>query len=146
MATYLFVYTPGEMENLREGNPLTRAPRGREGARKRDNLHNRDMEPRVDASREALERLCRRYHVRRLALFGSALRGEDFGAESDLDVLVEFEPGHTPGLAFVRLQRDLSELLGHPVDLHTYRSLSRYFRDEVLEESQPLYEQAPRVS
>jgi predicted nucleotidyltransferase len=82
--------------------------------------------------------------VRRLALFGSVLR-EDFGAESDLDVLVEFEPGHTPGFAFVRLQRELSDLLGIPVDLHTYRSLSRYFRDEVLEESRTLYERAARV-
>lgn len=100
----------------------------------------------MEVSREALERLCRRYHVRRLDLFGSVLREEDFGVESDLDVLVEFEPGHTPGLAFARLQRDLSELLGRQVDLHTYRSLSRYFRDEVLEESQPLYERIPQVS
>jgi predicted nucleotidyltransferase len=83
------------------------------------------MDLRLEVSREALDRLCRRYHVRRLALFGSVLREEDFGAESDLDVLVEFEPGHTPGLAFVRLQRDLSELLGYRVDLHTYRSLIR---------------------
>ncbi|CAN5758887.1 nucleotidyltransferase [soil metagenome] len=98
------------------------------------------MESRVEASREDLERICRRYQVRRLALFGSVLHEEDFGAESDLDVLAEFEPGHTPGLAFVRLQRDLSDLLGYRVDLHTYRSLSRYFRDEVLEQSQILYE------
>lgn len=94
---------------------------------------------------EALEGLCRHYHVQRLALFGSVLR-EDFGPESDVDVLVEFEPGHTPGLAFVRLQRELSELLGVPVDLHTYRSLSRYFRDEVVEQSRSLYERAPQVS
>lgn len=104
----------------------------------------RSMDTRVEVPQEALERLCRRYRVRRLALFGSVLR-EDFGAESDLDVLVEFEPGHTPGLAFVRLQRELSDLMGIPVDLHTYRSLSRYFRDEVLEESRPLYERAARV-
>jgi len=102
------------------------------------------MDARVQVPQEALERLCRQYHVRRLALFGSVLR-EDFGAESDLDVLVEFEPGHTPGLAFVRLQRELSELLDIRVDLHTYRSLSRYFRDEVLEESRPLYERVARV-
>lgn len=111
----------------------------------RDNLYNGPVESRVEVSREALERLCRRYHVRRLALFGSVLREEDFRAESDLDVLVEFEPGHTPGLAFARLQRELSELLGARVDLHTYRSLSRYFRDEVLEDSQPLYESIPQV-
>ena len=98
----------------------------------------------MGVSQEALERLCRRYRVRRLALFGSVLR-EDFGAESDLDVLAEFEPGHTPGLAFVRLQRELSELMGARVDLHTYKSLSRYFRDEVLEDSQPLYERVPQL-
>lgn len=109
-------------------------------------LYNGTMDLRLEVSREALDRLCRRYHVRRLALFGSVLREEDFGAESDLDVLVEFEPGHTPGLAFVRLQRDLSELLGYRVDLHTYRSLSRYFRDEVLEASQPLYERVSQAS
>jgi predicted nucleotidyltransferase len=102
------------------------------------------MDTRVEVPQEALERLCRRYHVRRLALFGSVLR-EDFGAESDLDVLVEFEPGHTPGFAFVRLQRELSDLLGIPVDLHTYRSLSRYFRDAVLEESRTLYERVAQV-
>ena len=96
--------------------------------------------------KQALEQLCRRYHVQRLALFGSVLR-EDFGPESDVDVLVEFEPGRTPGLAFAKLQRELSELLGFPVDLHTYRSLSRYFRDEVLEQSEEvLYEHAPQTS
>ncbi len=88
---------------------------------------------------EALAVLCRRYHVRRLALFGSALR-EDFGPESDVDVLAEFEPGRTPGLGFVRLQREMSELLGYEVDLHTSQSLSRYFRDDVLREAEVKYE------
>jgi predicted nucleotidyltransferase len=99
----------------------------------------------MEVSQEALGRLYRQYRVRRLALFGSVLREEDFGSESDLDVLAEFEPVHTPGLTFVRLQRELSELMGTRVDLHTYKSLSRYFRDEVLEDSQPLYEWVPRV-
>jgi len=88
---------------------------------------------------EALAVLCRRYHVRRLAFFGSVLRG-DFGPESDVDVLVEFEPGRTPGLGFVRLQREISDLLGYEVDLHTYRSVSRYFRDDVLREVEVKYE------
>lgn len=100
---------------------------------------------RSEVPREALEEICRRYHVKQLSLFGSVLR-EDFGPESDLDVLVEFEPGRTPGFGFVELQRELSELMGHPVDLHTYRSLSRYFRDDVVRQSQPLYEPASRVS
>lgn len=93
-------------------------------------------------SREALEEVCRRHYVRRLSLFGSALRGEDFGPESDLDVLVEFEPGKVPGFGFVELQRELSEITGSDVDLHTYHSLSRYFQDEAMSESRPFYESA----
>lgn len=99
----------------------------------------------IKASRKSeLERLCRRYRVQRLSLFGSVLR-EDFGPESDVDVLVEFELGHTPGLGFARLQRELSSLLGREVDLHTSRSLSRYFRDEVLQESEGLYGRTPQA-
>lgn len=94
--------------------------------------------------RVELEHLCRRYHARRLSLFGSALR-EDFGPESDMDVLVAFEPGYTPGLGFTSLQRELTELMEREVDLHTSRSLSRYFRDEVLQESEVLYERAPQA-
>lgn len=99
----------------------------------------------LETPRPKLENLCQRYHVQRLALFGSAL-GEDSGPDSDLDVLVEFDLGHTPGLGFVRLQRELTELFGIQVDLHTYHSLSRYFRDEVLEQSQTLYERIPQRS
>lgn len=99
----------------------------------------------IKTSRDDLERLCRRYHVERLAVFGSAL-GEAFGPQSDVDVLVEFEVGRTPGLGFVRLQRELSGLLGRRVDLHTYRSLSRYFRDEALEQSEVLYGRVSRAS
>lgn len=97
------------------------------------------MTVRIPIPQKPLQSLCQRYYVQRLALFGSVLR-EDFGPESDVDVLVEFEPGHTPGLGFVRLQRNLSDLLGRPVDLHTYRSLSRYFRDEVAREAEVQYE------
>ena len=89
--------------------------------------------------------MCRRYNVERLSLFGSVLR-EDFGPRSDIDLIVEFEPEHTPGLGFVRLQRGLSELLGRQVDLHTYQSLSRYFRDEVMRESELVYERVPQAS
>jgi predicted nucleotidyltransferase len=85
------------------------------------------MPAHIQIPQATLEALCQRYHVRRLILFGSVLR-EDFGLSSDVDMLVEFEQGYTPGLGFVRLQRELSELLGREVDLHTYRSLSRYFR------------------
>lgn len=94
---------------------------------------------RVQARPEELEKVCRRYHVAKLSLFGSAL-GEDFGPQSDLDVLVEFEPGRAPGFEFVSLQRELSELFGYSVDLHTYHSLSRYFRDDVVRQSRTIFD------
>ena len=71
-------------------------------------------------------------------MFGSALR-EDFGPHSDVDVLVEFEPGRTPGLAFFSMQDELSRLFGRTVDLRTPASLSRYFRDQVLSEAEDQY-------
>ncbi len=82
---------------------------------------------------------CRRHHIRRLSLFGSVLR-DDFAADSDVDVLVEFAPGHTPGFAFISVQDELSEILGRNVDLNTPQCLSRYFRDEVLAEAEVLYD------
>lgn len=85
-----------------------------------------------------LAELCRRRHIRRLALFGSVLR-EDFAADSDVDLLVEFEPGHTPGFAFFAIQDELSELLLRPVDLQTPAFLSPFFRDQVRDEAQVLY-------
>ncbi len=85
-----------------------------------------------------LEAFCHRHHIRRLALFGSVLR-EDFGPESDVDVLVEFEPSHVPGLAFFDMEAELAHLIGRPVDLHTPQFLSRYFRDTVLAEAEVLY-------
>lgn len=93
----------------------------------------------VELPSAAIAELCVRHHIRRLALFGSVLR-EDFGPGSDLDILVEFEAGHTPGLAFFAIQQELSELLGRPVDLNTPGFLSRYFRDEVLREAVVAYE------
>jgi len=81
---------------------------------------------------------CRRHGIARLSLFGSVLRN-DFTPESDVDVLVEFEPGCTPGLAFFLIQDELAEMFGRRVDLNTPKGLSRYFRDEVLQEARPLY-------
>jgi predicted nucleotidyltransferase len=85
----------------------------------------------IDGAR--LAEFCRLHHIRRLSLFGSVLR-DDFGPDSDVDVLVEFEPGHVPGLFGIsRMARELSPLLGgSPIDLRTPEDLSRYFRDEVL--------------
>ena len=96
------------------------------------------MSPNVAIDREALAAFCRRHGIRRLAVFGSALR-DDFGPHSDIDVLVEFESGRTPGLAFFAIQDELSQKFGRVVDLNTPASLSRYFRDEVLAEAQDQY-------
>jgi len=94
---------------------------------------------RIAVDRKRLAEFCRRHHIRRLALFGSALR-EDFGPDSDVDVLVEFEPGHTPGFfGIARLERELSALFGYKVDLRTPEDLSRYFREEVLREAEVQY-------
>jgi len=81
---------------------------------------------------------CKRHHIARLSLFGSILR-DDFTPESDVDVLVEFDPECAPGLAFFLMQDELAEIIGRRVDLHTPGSLSRYFRDEVLREARLLY-------
>ena len=99
------------------------------------------MSPQIAIDRERLARFCRHHHIRKLALFGSVLR-EDFRPDSDVDVLVEFEPGHRVGLAFFQIQEDLSKMLGRNVDLNTPAFLSRYFRDEVIQEAQAQYVQA----
>lgn len=98
------------------------------------------MSPRIPIDRQRVADFCRRHHIRRLALFGSVLR-EDFGSESDVDVLVEFEPGHVPGLAFIAMEAELSEILGRKVDLNTQGFLSRYLRDHVLAEAEVQYAQ-----
>jgi predicted nucleotidyltransferase len=93
----------------------------------------------ISVPRKELSEFCRRNRIQRLAFFGSVLRG-DFGPESDIDVLVEFEPGHRLGFAFFALQDELSRILGRPVDLNTREDLSRYFRDEVARAAVPFYE------
>jgi predicted nucleotidyltransferase len=88
---------------------------------------------------QRLTELCRRYHVRELALFGSVLR-EDFRDDSDIDVLVEFEPGAPIDLIlYVRLGRELSELLGRRVDLVEKPGLKPFLRDEVLSSARTIY-------
>ncbi len=88
----------------------------------------------------ALERLCARHSIRRLSLFGSLLKGTA-GPDSDVDLLVEFEPEAKPTLLdMAMIERELSALLGgRRVDLRTAQELSRYFRDEVLREAEPQY-------
>jgi len=98
------------------------------------------MNQRVRLPRGKIARFCRRHHIRRLALFGSALRA-DFSTESDIDILVEFSPGHVPGLfGMARLERELSVLLGgRKVDLRTPEDLSPYFRGEVCRNAEVQY-------
>lgn len=95
---------------------------------------------RIHVPAEQVEAFCRRLHIRQLAFFGSVLR-DDFNALSDVDVLVEFEPGHVPGLIrLAGMELELSELFGgRKVDLNTVKTLSPYFRDEVLEEARLQY-------
>jgi uncharacterized protein len=93
----------------------------------------------VEFPRQRLFELCRRHRIKRLALFGSALR-DDFSADSDIDLLVEFEPGIRIGLAFFAIERELSELLGRRVDLNTQAFISPEFRDAVNAEARTLYE------
>jgi len=93
---------------------------------------------RLDIPHDLIAEFCRRHRIRRLAVFGSVLR-DDFRTDSDVDVLVEFEDGHTPGLDFFGMQDELSGLIRRKVDLNTAGFLSGYFRDEVLAEAEDLY-------
>jgi predicted nucleotidyltransferase len=92
----------------------------------------------IPLDREAIAEFCQAHHIRKLALFGSVLR-DDFGTGSDVDVLVEFEVGHTPGLAFFTMQEELGRMLGRTVDLNTVEDLSPHFRESILREAQVQY-------
>ena len=105
------------------------------------------MSIQIDLPRTKIAEFCREHGIRRLSLFGSVLR-EDFAPRkafapaSDVDVLVEFQPGERVGLRFFRMEIELSELLGRKVDLNTPGFLSPAFRDEVLAEATVVYEAA----
>src|SRR5690349_9683841 len=99
------------------------------------------MNPHINLNKKHLTDFCKQNHIRRLAFFGSVLR-DDFRPESDIDVLIEFEDGYTPGFAFFRLENELSALLGRRVDLNTPKFISHYIRDRVIKESEVLYAQA----
>ena len=100
------------------------------------------MIPQVSVSKIALAAFCQEHGIKRLAIFGSALR-EDFGPESDIDVLVEFEPDRIPGLLGIAgMELELSELFtGRKVDLRTPEDLSPYFRQDVLATAEVQYDQ-----
>jgi predicted nucleotidyltransferase len=106
------------------------------------------MDERVTASnkniavlKDKIAAFCQPHHIRKLSLFGSALR-DDFRPDSDIDVLVEFEPGPVLGLRFIDIQDELSAMLERPVDLNTPGFLSRHFRQRVIEVAEVIYERA----
>jgi predicted nucleotidyltransferase len=99
------------------------------------------MRANLNPDRDKIAEFCRKNHIRRLSLFGSVLR-DDFGADSDIDILVEFEDGHVPGLAFFGMEEELSRIMGRKVDLSTPQFLSPYSRDEVLAEAEVQYVEA----
>ncbi len=94
---------------------------------------------RVDVHKGRLEDFCRNRHIRWMACFGSAVR-DDFGPNSDVDVLVEFAPGHSPGWEIVDIEEELSALLGgRDVDILNPKYLNRRLRDQVLAEAEVLF-------
>jgi hypothetical protein len=96
----------------------------------------------IDIPYDEIAAFCQRHHIRKLALFGSVLR-DDFRPDSDVDVLVEFEPGYSVGLiTFAGMEIELSAIVGRKVDLRTPASLSRYFRQQVLDWAEVQYERA----
>ena len=97
-----------------------------------------DTRAQIDVSDEEIRDFCERHHVCRFALFGSVLR-KDFGPASDIDVLVEFDPHHVPGLDFFAMEDELTEIFGRKVDLQTPHFLSRYIRDQAIAEAEVHY-------
>ena len=94
---------------------------------------------RIDLPKDEIEKFCRKHHIRKLSLFGSALSG-DLGLNSDIDLLVEFDRDHIPGLIrLAGMEIELSEVLGRKVDLRTPQDLSRYFRQDVLDSAEVQY-------
>lgn len=99
-------------------------------------------EARISLPKDKIAEFCKRHQIRRLSLFGSVLR-EDFGPSSDVDVLVEFEPGTRVGLIRLSgLELELGHIIGHKVDLNTPGFLSKYYRDQILDEAEVQYASA----
>jgi predicted nucleotidyltransferase len=93
---------------------------------------------RLNLDREQIGESCRRHRIRRLALFGAVLR-EDFGPDSDVDVLVEFEAGARVGWNFITIQDELAALLGRPVDVLTPGSIRPAYQQEILSTTEEVY-------
>ena len=100
------------------------------------------MSVQINVPEEDIADFCRRNHIRRLALFGSVVR-DDFGPDSDVDVLVEFQPGARVGLiTLAGMEIDLGRLIGRKAEIHTVKGLNPHFRDHVLAAAEVQYEQA----
>lgn len=103
------------------------------------------MQARIDIPPARIAAFCRRNQIVRLALFGSVLR-DDFSPESDMDVLVEFAADARVGLSFIKVQEELSEVLGRQVDLHTFQGVESnrnwLLREEILGSAEAVYDEA----
>ncbi len=101
------------------------------------------MNNKIEVPKDKIANFCQQHHIRKFAFFGPVL-GDDFRPESDVDMLVEFEPGtRVVFFKLYDLEQELSQILGgHKVEINTPKSLSKYFRDEVLEEAEVQYVQA----
>lgn len=120
---------------LRTGRPVAFVRGSRDGHCARGRVYNPLVTPRdrLPLSDAEISAFCQKHYIRRLAFFGSVLR-DDFGPSSDVDLLVEFEPQHVPGLLrLAAMERELSAMIGgRRVDMRTPNDLSRYFRDDVV--------------
>lgn len=102
-------------------------------------MKNEVFSPKIEIPTRQIRSFCAKNHIRKLALFGSVLT-KHFRKKSDVDVLVEFIPGHIPGLIGIsQLECELEDIIGRHVDLRTPKDLSPYFRDEVISTSYPIY-------
>lgn len=101
------------------------------------------IKAKINLPSQKIAEFCKENHIVKLSLFGSVLR-DDFRMDSDIDFLVEFEPGKAPGLlSYCRMERQLAEIIGYPkVDLRTPQELSKYFRDKVLAQAEVQYASA----
>ena len=103
------------------------------------------LNPRIELPMGRIVEFCRRNRIRRLALYGSVLR-DDFTPESDVDVLVDFEPGAQVGLAFITMQDELATILGRRVDLGAFAAIEEsrnwLLKAEILDTAQVIYDQA----
>jgi len=95
----------------------------------------------INIGKEEIAEFCKKNHIKKLSFFGSVLR-QDFGPKSDIDVLVEFEPGYVPGFSFFEMEEELSRIVGRRADLNTPQFISRYMRDNIMKELYTLYDAA----